>query len=152
MIGSDPSYIVTEYNFLVRQDQSAFRGSLVLICTLYCQRLLTHYLIHHFENVPNSKKLRTTTEMWLLKDFKIRTAQKTLWTKVKLLKMSNFTFVHNVYLKFFLHCVKMTIYGGKGYCIGNHLQTAERFRDWSACRDCREPFTNSRKVSRLVHL
>ena len=28
-------------------------------------------LIHHFETVPNSKKLQTTTEMWLLKDFKI---------------------------------------------------------------------------------
>ena len=33
---------------------------------------LTHSLIHHFETVPNSKKLQTTTEMWLLKDFKIQ--------------------------------------------------------------------------------
>ena len=33
--------------------------------------LLTHSLIHHFKTVPNSKKLQTTTEMWLLKDFKI---------------------------------------------------------------------------------
>ena len=31
---------------------------------------LTHSLIHHFETVPNSMKLQTTTEMWLLKDFK----------------------------------------------------------------------------------
>ena len=29
---------------------------------------LTHSLINHFETVPNSKKLQTTTEMWLLKD------------------------------------------------------------------------------------
>ena len=29
--------------------------------------LLTHSLIHHFETVRNSKKLQTTTEMWLLK-------------------------------------------------------------------------------------
>ena len=34
--------------------------------------ILTHSLIHHFETVPNSKKLQTTTEMWLLKDFKIQ--------------------------------------------------------------------------------
>ena len=27
---------------------------------------LTHPLIHHFETSPNSKKLQTTTEMWLL--------------------------------------------------------------------------------------
>ena len=32
---------------------------------------LTHSLIYQFETVPNSKKLQTTTEMWLLKDFKI---------------------------------------------------------------------------------
>ena len=31
----------------------------------------THSPICHFETVPNSKKLQTTTEMWLLKDFKI---------------------------------------------------------------------------------
>ena len=33
---------------------------------------LTHALIHNFETVPNSKKLQTTIEMWLLKDFKIQ--------------------------------------------------------------------------------
>ena len=32
--------------------------------------ILTHSLIHHFETVPNSKKLQTTTEM----DFKIQIA------------------------------------------------------------------------------
>ena len=32
---------------------------------------LTHSLVHHFETVPNSKKLQTTTEVWLLRDFKI---------------------------------------------------------------------------------
>ena len=36
--------------------------------------LLTHSLIHNFETVPNSKKLQTTTEMWLLKDFKVENA------------------------------------------------------------------------------
>ena len=30
---------------------------------------LTHSLIHHFDTVPNSKKLQTTTEMWLLNNF-----------------------------------------------------------------------------------
>ena len=33
---------------------------------------LTHSLIHHFEAIPNSKKLQTTTEMWLLQDIKIQ--------------------------------------------------------------------------------
>ena len=31
-------------------------------------------LIHHYEAVPNSKKLQMTTDMWLLKDFKIEIA------------------------------------------------------------------------------
>ena len=35
---------------------------------------LTHSLIHHFETIPNSKKLQSTTEMGLLKDFKIQIA------------------------------------------------------------------------------
>ena len=35
---------------------------------------LSHSLIHHFETVPNSNKLQTTTEMWLLKDFMIQIA------------------------------------------------------------------------------
>ena len=34
----------------------------------------THSLIYHFETVPNSKKLQTTPEMWLLKDRKISIA------------------------------------------------------------------------------
>ena len=41
---------------------------------------LTHSLIHHFETVPNPKKLYTTTEMWLLKDLKVKIT--------KVLKMS----------------------------------------------------------------
>ena len=35
---------------------------------------LTHSLIHDFEFIPNSKKLQTTAEMWLLKDFKTEIA------------------------------------------------------------------------------
>ena len=79
-----------------------------------CGNGLTHSLKKHFETVP--KKLQTTTEIWLLKDFKIQIAWKTLWLKVKLLILSNFTFFHNVFLKpsLFLQCVKMSIYGAKG--------------------------------------
>ena len=58
------------------------RGTLV--CTL------THSLIHHSDTTPNSKKLQMTTEMWLLKDF-----------KVKLLILSNLNFFHNVFLMLF---------------------------------------------------
>ena len=35
---------------------------------------ITHSLVHHFETVPNSKKLQTTTKIWLLKDFEIQIA------------------------------------------------------------------------------
>ena len=35
---------------------------------------LTHPSIYHFEIFPNPKKLQTTTEMWLLSDFKIQIA------------------------------------------------------------------------------
>ena len=40
----------------------------------YLTNVLTHSLIHHFETVPDSIKLQTTTEMQLLKDFKIQIA------------------------------------------------------------------------------
>ena len=58
----------------------------------------THSLIHHFETVPISMKLQTTTKMWLLEDFKIQIAWKTLWKKLKLLILSNFSFFHSVFL------------------------------------------------------
>ena len=32
----------------------------------------TNFLILHFETVSYSKKLQTTTEMWLVNDFKIQ--------------------------------------------------------------------------------
>ena len=55
---------------------------------------LTHSLVHHSETVPNSKKLQTTTELWLLKDYKIQAA----WKKIELLILKNFTLSHNVFL------------------------------------------------------
>ena len=45
---------------------------------LLCGKELTHSLTHHFETVPNSKKLQTITEMWLAKDFKIQIAYKNI--------------------------------------------------------------------------
>ena len=44
----------------------------IISTTHFHSRFLTHSLIHHFETVPNSKNLQTTSEMWLLKDFKIQ--------------------------------------------------------------------------------
>ena len=35
---------------------------------------VTHSLIHHFETAPDSKKLQTTTEMWLLNAFMMQIA------------------------------------------------------------------------------
>ena len=75
----------------------------VHLCIHLCRKLvsvkllagvLTHSQIHDFETVPNSKMLQTTTELWLLKDFKIQIAEKTIWKKVKLLILSNFTFLY----------------------------------------------------------
>ena len=47
-------------------------------------------LIHHFETVPYSKKLQTTTEMWLLNYFKIQIAWKTLWKKGEIAHFEQF--------------------------------------------------------------
>ena len=62
---------------------------------------LTLSVIQHFETVPNSKKLQTTTEMGLLKDLRYRLYSKHCGKKVKLLILSNFTFFLNVFLQFF---------------------------------------------------
>ena len=62
---------------------------------------LTHSPIHHFETILNSKKLQTTTEIWLLKDFKIQITLTTLRKKMKLLNFINFTFFHYVFLQLF---------------------------------------------------
>ena len=61
---------------------------------------VTQSLKRHFETVPNSKKLQMTTEMWLLKDFKIVSIENIV-EKVEIAKLSNFTFFHNVFLKLF---------------------------------------------------
>ena len=37
---------------------------------------LTNSLKHHFETIPDSKKLQTTTKMWQLKNFKIQKLSK----------------------------------------------------------------------------
>ena len=51
--------------------------TLVYVCgCVHLCAFLTLSLIHHFETVPNSKKLQMTTERWLLKDFKIRLHRK----------------------------------------------------------------------------
>ena len=71
------------------------------IYSLSEKSILTQSLLYHFETVPNSKKLQTRTEMWLLNNFKIQIALKTLWKKVKLLILSNFTSFHNVFLMLF---------------------------------------------------
>ena len=47
-------------------------GQSVSFCFLFLN--LTHSLIHHFETIPDSKKMQVTTEMWLLKDFNIQIA------------------------------------------------------------------------------
>ena len=43
-----------------------------------CRHLKTWLVLHHFEIFPNLKNLQTTSDVWLLKDFKIQIAEKTL--------------------------------------------------------------------------
>ena len=60
-------------SFLKMQQGKEEKDRCIKLCTTQ-SRLLTHSPIHHFEIFPVSKKLQTTTEMWLLKDFKIQIA------------------------------------------------------------------------------
>ena len=83
-----------------------------IFCWEINEQYLTHSLVHHFDTVQNLKKKQKkkqamTTEMWLLKDFKKQIAQKTLWKKVKLLNLSNFTYFQNVSrILFFFNVLK----------------------------------------------
>ena len=70
---------------------------LIKVSLLLKFMLLTHSLIHHFETVPNSKKLQTTTEMWLLKDFKKPDSIKKHCGKGDNANLNNFTFSYNAY-------------------------------------------------------
>ena len=57
---------------------------------------LTHSLIHHFETIPNSTKLRTTTEMWLLRVLNPLPDKKILdWSKLKEIEDDIFKFDEN---------------------------------------------------------
>ena len=56
------------YTFLHSHTRSKCLQSKEIIANI---RYLTHSLIHHFDKVQNSRKLQTTTEIWLFKDFKI---------------------------------------------------------------------------------
>ena len=70
---------------------------------------LTHSLIHDFETSPNSKKLQTTTEMWLLENFKIQTAYKTLWKKGEIAHFEQFHLFPQCFPKafFFFNVLKL---------------------------------------------
>ena len=67
-------------NFLLN-DKALDLSTMKHIATRY----LTHSLIRHFETIPNSKKLQTTTEIWLLKDFRYTLHRKHCGKNVKLL-------------------------------------------------------------------
>ena len=67
---------------------------LLIWTSLKFHHLLTNSLIHHFETVPNSKKLQTTPKMWLSKDFK-----NIILLHVKHCKKRWNCSFHNVYLK-----------------------------------------------------
>ena len=95
------------------------RGRVALIWKeLQCAALyafwvyLAHSQIHHYETVLNSKKLQTTIEMWLLKDTDCIENIMEGWNSSKW-AISPFPLVFS--FSFCLQCVKINIYGGKGY-------------------------------------
>ena len=60
-----------------------------------------------FETVPNSRKLQTRTEMWLLKDFKVQIPGKTLWKKGEIAHFEQFhPFPHCFPKSFFFNVLK----------------------------------------------
>ena len=84
------------------KDSHSERNANSLFFQFYCNITLIT-----FETVPNAKKLQTTAEMWLSKNFMTKIAQKTLWKKVKLLILSNFTFFPPCFPKaFFFNVLK----------------------------------------------
>ena len=70
-----------------------------MFTTCQGQLHLTHSLIHHFETIPNSKKLQTATEAII--GFQGTDCKENIVEKVKLLMLSNFTILNNVFLKLF---------------------------------------------------
>ena len=56
--------------------------------------ILVHSLLHHFGLVPNSKKLQTTIEMWLLKDFKIHVLHRKHCGNRRKFEIANFEQFH----------------------------------------------------------
>ena len=48
---------------LMRQIECLWSKGLTIVFNIV---FLTHSLIHHFETVPKSKKMETSTEIWLL--------------------------------------------------------------------------------------
>ena len=78
--------------------------------------MLTHSLVHHFETVPNSNKLQTTTEMWLLKDFD---CIENIVEKGEIAHFEQFHLFLQCFPKAFFFNVKMSIIGTKGFTIYN---------------------------------
>ena len=71
---SVPKLVSADWNFpRTALNMHNYLNETKLSCLNHLQRRRGHSnlcIIHDFETVPNSKKLQTTTEIWLLKDFK----------------------------------------------------------------------------------
>ena len=73
-----PSCKKSHYNLPVKKIPSYLFCHLQILSIWTCKKMLvfrkqlTFSLIQHFEIVQNSKKLQTTTEIWLFEDFNIQ--------------------------------------------------------------------------------
>ena len=70
--------------------------------------------LHHFATVPNSKKLQTTTEMWLLKRFQNKDYIENIVENGEIAYFEQSHLSTMFPNSFFLHRVKISINGGNG--------------------------------------
>ena len=61
---------------ILQENKDRHSGLFIITKKNLSRMALTLSLIYHFENVPNSKKLQTTSEMWLLRILRYRLHRK----------------------------------------------------------------------------
>ena len=88
--------------------RSGYKPPALLRIDLHCS--ITHSLIHHFETVPNTKKLQTTTEMWLLDYISIEKKKKNIVEKGEIAQNGQFHLFRQCFPKAFFFSVLKWVY------------------------------------------
>ena len=95
-------YILDRAEYTVGKGENPGYQHLLLYHNSFKIILLIHSLKHHFETVSNSKKLQTTSELLLLKDFKIQIAKKNIVEKGEIAHFEQFHLFPQCFPKGFL--------------------------------------------------